>query len=529
MISFMTAFKKTASVSSQDELNADGHPQKKKETPTVRSWEDVIRKHWKFLAVFIAPLIMFFPALTKFYTHDDFYFLKIAGVKSFGEFLNFFNLIRDIEGIGVYRPLTLRVYYFLSVELFNLNPIALRIISFITFFAVIFLVWKLIKYLTGNTKIALFSAFLYGVSVTHFGQLYYIGAFQELFLTAMFLASTIFFIKYEIGVKNRHRIRNLVASFIFYILAIMSKETAVVLPFILVLCHFYLKLSKIIKFPFKSLVLSLIPYLTVLGVYLVLHFCYFGTISGDSYVWNFSLSRATNTLVWYGLWSLNIPEMLVDFVGPGINLNPNLLKFWSKEIIPILVLFAIEVGMTIYVFIRSQFTVHRSRFIFLFFSISWFIATLTPVLFLPIHKFTYYLTLPLIGVVFLISYLFVNQKLVVRIIFCLVWLTISVLSLHLTLETNWITRGVDVSKRVYTYFNQNKLNFVSKNIVFVDTSKDLTLPWSPTTTLKTVLSDKNFFEVFYPGLTEKVFYDGLVESSKTGDSVIINSRQFLGY
>jgi hypothetical protein len=28
----MTAFKKTASMSSQDELNADGHPQKKKKT-----------------------------------------------------------------------------------------------------------------------------------------------------------------------------------------------------------------------------------------------------------------------------------------------------------------------------------------------------------------------------------------------------------------------------------------------------------------------------------------------------------------
>jgi hypothetical protein len=38
----MTAFKKTASICSQDELNADGHHQKQKETPAGRPWEDVI-------------------------------------------------------------------------------------------------------------------------------------------------------------------------------------------------------------------------------------------------------------------------------------------------------------------------------------------------------------------------------------------------------------------------------------------------------------------------------------------------------
>lgn len=488
--------------------------------------KNFLKNNWQLLLVCLIALVMFFPAFTKFFTHDDFYFLRIANISSTGDFINFFNPVKDVEGIGVYRPLTLRVYYALAVEFFNLNPIYLRIISFATFFIVIGLVWKFIYLLTQDKKTSILATFLYAVSVTHFGQLYYVGAFQELFLTMLFLGSVIFFVKYEMGSSKKSNVGNLVASFVCFILAIMSKETAVVIPFIIILTHFFLKLSKRIKGSFKTLILSTIPYFAVLAIYLVFHFGYFGTISGDSYVWNFSVGRAINTLGWYSLWSMNLPEMLNDFVGPGIHLNPNLLKYWSAEIIPIFALFALQILIVFYAFLKSK--IRDSKFMILF-CIFWFIATISPVIFLPVHKFTYYLTLPLIGVVLLISHLLTSQKSKIYVIFAIFWIATSIISLGLTIKTNWITQGVGISERVYKYFKTNRSNVDSKKIVFVDTSEDSSLPWSPTTTLKTVLSDKNFFEVFYPGIAKKVEYVGLGEVKESEETKVINSRQFLGY
>jgi hypothetical protein len=239
----------------------------------------LLKKYWLLVTAFVASFLMFLPSLSAFYTHDDFYFLKIAKVSSLEGFLNFFNLVKDTEGIGVYRPLTLRVYYFLGSGIFNLNPISMHIISFITFFVVILLVLKLVRLLTGNDKIAVLSSFLYAVSVTHFGQLYYIGAFQELFLTMVFLGSVIFFVKYEIDSSKKHSSRNIILSFLLFLLSLMSKETAVVLPVVLLLTHYYLKIIGKVKTNLRKLAILLFPYFGVLAR----RFLYLGLLTSEGH------------------------------------------------------------------------------------------------------------------------------------------------------------------------------------------------------------------------------------------------------
>jgi len=473
-----------------------------------------IKKHGGLLAIFIVSFVMFYPSLFGFFTNDDFFFLKIAKVTSLQDFLNFFNLTKDFGGIGVYRPIPLRFIYFLAVE-------------FATFFLDIFLVGVLIKLLTKNNKIGFFSSFLYATSVTHFGQLYYINQYQELCMTLFFLASVIFFVKYELEVKAKRPPIELIASLLFFVLCVMSKETAVVLPFILVLTHFYLRLTKRIKVSIRTLILSLAPYFVILAAYLFLHFFSFGLVSGDSYIWNLSPFRAINTLGWYGLWSLNIPEMLIDFVGPGFHINPNLLKYWSKEIIPILGLFVIQILMILGLFMK----VHKKNWRLMAFSFLWFAFTLVPVLFLPVHKFSFYLTLPLIGVVLTLGYLLEEAKIsgVGIGLFITVWTVMSILSLRLTIQTNWITQSEVVSSSAYQYFKVNGANLFGKNIYFIDTENDSELPWSPTEILKVALSDKNFFDFFYPELSLKVNYAGLVKTPRVTPAEVIESRQFLGY
>jgi len=457
-----------------------------------------IRKnHYAYgiLAICLISLILFFPSLSTFYTNDDFFHLRISQVSTLKEFINFFNIVSSPEGWGLYRPLTTQVFYFLTIKFFNLNPLPLHIISFITFFAIIFLVSELSTIVTKNKKIALISAFLYATSATHFGHLYFLGAYQELGMTLFFLLSVISFVKFELNNSRKH----FVFSVLFFLLSLMSKETAVILPFILVLIHFFLRFSKEKMNNLKQFIISIIPFFVLLFIYLFMRFRYYGFVQGDSYLWNFSIKRALNTLVWYKLWSLNIPEMLVDFVGPGLKLNQNLFRYWGKEFTLIFCLFVIQI-LILFLLILNK-----------------------PVLFLPVHKFTYYLTLPIIGVVICVSSFLISSKYKkLTYIFLFIWIGNSYINLKLTENTNWITQGAKTSKNVFEYFTKNREKYTNKVVYFYDTEEDKNLPWSPTDVLNVSLSNNNFFLVFFPSVSKnkQSGYSGLEK---------IQSRLFLGY
>ena len=483
------------------------------------------------LVIFLISFILYFPSLSTFYTNDDFFLLKISHANSFEQFLNFFSLTKGPDGLGMYRPLTTQVFYFLAWKVFNLNSLGLHAISFGVFFTVIYLVYLLTTQLFVNlnfkslNQAVLMSTFLYATSATHFGHLYYLAAFQELGLTLFFLLSILVFIKF---VTTPH-IKYLIWSILFFLLSLMSKETAVVLPLVLMLVYAFFKFSigKIIS-P-KHFLLSLVPYYFLLAIYFYMRFKHYGFATGDSYIWDFSIERTVNTLGWYGLWSFNLPEMLVDFVGPGVKFNPNLFKFWLKEIIPIIILFVAEGVSILYLILKSKF-LNRKFVSLILFCIAWFITTLIPVLFLPLHKFTFYLTLPLIGLVFIISYLITNHKsLILNLSFCAIWLALSIATLSLTGQTHWITRGSQTALNVNNYFTKNYETLKNfKVVVFSDTDEDKNLPWSPSEIVKVVLSDQNYFNVFWDDKLEAYYYNSGVKG-RNNSVFNIKSRQFLGY
>jgi hypothetical protein len=156
------------------------------------------------------------------------------------------------------------------------------------------------------------------------------------------------------------------------------------------------------------------------------------------------------------------------------------------------------------------------------FAMLWFFTALIPVVFLPNHKFSFYLTLPLIGLVYRIGYLLVENKIntYMLLFFCGIWTTLSFLTINYSVNTNWITNGEKIGLRAYNYFKSNDLS--GKSIYFIDTEHDKDLPWSPTAVLKNALSGNNFFYVYFPNLANAVRYEN-------GVGYKIPSRIFLGY
>lgn len=453
----------------------------------------------KLKFIILLAFLLFLPALSNYFSHDDFFNLQLAKISSVGDFLRFFDLLHHPDRVGSYRPLTTQVYFLMSY-FFNLSPLPLHLIAFVVFFADIFLVHKLSRILLGEEKPALLTTFLYAVSATHFAHLFWPSLFQETGLIFFFLASVLLF------VRERY-----VLAFLAMIGGFMAKETAIMIPIILTLLLLYQKRW--------GQWWKLIPYYSATGIFMFIHLVYFGLPPGSVYKLDFSL-KFVNTLAWYVLWSFNLPEMFVDFVGPGLRINPNLLQFYGLEVLAIMVFFLLTI-------ISLIATWRRRSAKLVVFSLGWFLATLLPVVFLPWHKFTYELGVPLVGLVLLFSKMMEKVTPRVLTLFCFAWLVTSLLTLRLTIQTHWITTGPQITRKVYDYFVANQ-NDLEKYVVFYDTAADKPLPWSPAQELKINLSNQDFFTVYYPGRFTVAYLSEEPEKIAAKTSYV-PARQFLGY
>lgn len=471
------------------------------------------------LLIFLLIFLLFYPSLFTFFTHDDFFLLKISNIHSLKEFFTFFSLFKSPEGLGMYRPLSMQSFYFLAWKVFKLNPLGLHIISFLTFFILVYLVYDLSYILSGKIATSLITTFVYAVSSSHFAHLYFLGVYQELSMSVFFLLALIFSVRFW----RQKRKRLYLLSFLFFILSLLSKETATVLPLVLVIVYFYLgRLKKNSLLSLKHFLLSLFPFILILSLYFYMRFSYYGFPKGDSYVWQIS-PRILNTLFWYFLWSFNIPEFVIDFVGPGLKINLVPLIYWRWYLIPIL--FLVLLCFSFLAIALSKSVKIRKIRMGIMFCLLWFLTTLLPVVFLPLHKFAYYLTLPLFSVAFGVSVLMStlrNKRFLT--LFLILWFLASIISIKITYRTHWVVNGAITSKRVYDYLHLN--NITKGDLIFYDLPEDLNLGWVPSESLKDALSDTDFFGVFFPGIRVQ-YLDKVPNNVKSG--IKLRARGFLNF
>ncbi|MFC1710434.1 ArnT family glycosyltransferase [Patescibacteria group bacterium] len=476
----------------------------------------------KLALVFLLSFALFYPSLKYFFTHDDFFLLKISNIRTFGQYLNIFNIFSAPEGLGMYRPLSMQTYYMLGIKVFNYNPMWLHVISFLTFFLLIYLIYRFVVKITNNQEIALVSSLLYATSATHFSHIYFKGAYQELLMAVFVLASLIYYVNY----LKSNRLKNYLWVLVFFMLGLASKENAIILPLMFVVTLLYSFRKKVVnKKKLKKHLVYLLPMFLVVAMYMYLRLNYFGLPEGDSYVWEFSF-RVINSGFWYLLWSFNIPEMFVDFMGPGLRLNPNLLNYWGKETVIITSLFvAFGIGLFI-LLIKSFQNIYKKYQLIVYFAL-WFAIFSLPFIFLPLHKFTYYLTLPLVGIVVLIS-LILNlgsKRNIVKYGLVILWIALSFTTLKLTRSTHWITRGSETARKIHEYFITE--DNAKTKVVFYDTKDDKNLPWSPTGVIKDILSDDDYFIVFQPKIKEVEYIP--MKEKEDENTLYLESRQFLDY
>ena len=452
--------------------------------------------NWLKRHFYLLPVFLFLPALGNFFSADDWFHLRITQIDNFSQFLNFFSFSQNTNTASFYRPLSTQVFFYLFQAVFGLNSFWYYAFGLLLFAYTIYLVKKI----SGSDL----AAFIYGVSVSNFTRVYFASAFQELFLVIFSLLTLINF-------KKKPKL-----SLIFFVFALLSKETAIILPILILLLN-YKDLKN------KQYFLPFIFYFLLSFIYLYFRLLHFGLAAGDSYLWDFSPVRSVNTLMWYTIWSFGAPELLVDYVGSGLRLIPRFFtdysSWWSIIVLPLIAL----VSTFCMVFIRNF---KKLNFQFWIFT-SFFIFSLVPVLFLPSHKFTLELGLPLVGFAIALSMLLKNTKPPLFFFTFSLFLFYNLSMNILTYTRHYSISRSRISLNIYHYLVNNYPIYPSgKNFMFINDSIDRGHIWGQSKQISQSISGSDMFRVFYNNPNINVGYQdaGDIQNS---DTITLSTKQFI--
>ncbi|MBX4206042.1 glycosyltransferase family 39 protein, partial [Candidatus Microgenomates bacterium] len=428
---------------------------------------ETMKANWFLLVFFIIAAILFSPVFSTYFTGDDFFHFKLG--QTDGSLISFIRLFGfypiSIKHAAFYRPIFREALYNIFYSLFGLNYLPFRILQFIIHFINIFLIYVTFKKLINKKLVALLTSFLFAVCAANVGSFYYLaGGIQAQGALMFVLLSLLSFI-------NKRKI----ISFVFFLLAISTHEMSIGLPLLLA-GIIYLQEKSFKDFITKS-IKQLWIYGLVLIVYLYMNFFVIGFSAAESaYKLNFNFKTLLNTLMWYISWSIGLPEMLLDFLLPGFKLNPNLLGFYGnyfKFIFPAFFVTLIFIFISIVRSIKK--IVVDKIFLFLIF---WFIVGILPVVFLPIHKQTYYLQISLPAILGLFAYIatYRSSKFIL-IGFIVSFLILNIASAKLADITYWAKLRGQVANKLVTDFKNQYPTLPRGTVVFI--KNDPNYPFIP--------------------------------------------------
>ena len=347
----------------------------------------MLKKLLPFLIIYIFVIVLYCPALSTFFSHDDFFHFKVSLTDgSFGQFIKFFGFYPfEQRQIAFYRPLFREVLYNSFYYLFGLNQIPFRLLSFSIHFINIYLVFSFMQKLLNKKVISYFTSFFFGVTAANVAPFYYLaGGIQTQGATMLILLTLISFIKYLKSKRSKYFSFTLIT----FILALASHEQSAIIPILLSgLVFLKLKTNRLKK------IIKLWPLFLTLAIYVYLNISVIGYSSTETqYQMIFNFKTTIQTLAWYGVCALGLPETFVDYLLPGFGLNPNLMRYWGnyyRIIFPMFFLAILVISiLTLNLFLKSKKVFVNKNFLFF---LIWFPLGILPVLFLPQHKSSHYL------------------------------------------------------------------------------------------------------------------------------------------
>src|SRR3989339_1129179 len=352
--------------------------------------------HFRFFSLWLIflliSLLFFGQSLNNFFASDDFHWLVIARDTQWSWQIFFTNYEGGHVG-GSYNPL-LVIIFKLFYQLFSTNYFVYHLASLL-FHSIngllVYILANKIFDLTGikNKGYSLVAALLFLLYPIHVEAIAWIAAWPHLLVTIFYLLALINYFVF----KDSGRKITLLYSFIFFILALLIKEIAISLPFLILIWEVYfysLKNNK--RLPFYYLAFYFVIWL----LFLALRYLFIGLIFG--YYGASSLKFSLVNLV------SNILPFFGDFLTWGFLRNVLYRGLYQYADLVAIVIMA---GLAGYFFILLTKKKYQQ-----FVGLGSLFLMLAPVLIVGLHRTTFagerYLYLP--SVFFIIWILFLLQQ-----------------------------------------------------------------------------------------------------------------------
>lgn len=203
--------------------------------------------------------IVFHNTLLNSFSYDD-NVIIVFNQKNLGELGNLPTLVTkeyfSISKETTYRPLV-TLSYFMDQYLWGLNPFGFHLTNLLLHLANVLLVYSLFQRLCRSDLIAIASTALYSVQPVLTEAINSVGFREDLLATMFVLLSTLLYIR-----------GNLAISILSYGMALLSKESAFPLPFILIAYDYlYHRCTNLKKYLWYSLIAALYLYLRFFLLY----------------------------------------------------------------------------------------------------------------------------------------------------------------------------------------------------------------------------------------------------------------------
>ncbi len=376
----------------------------------------------------ISGFIFYFNIINSFFLSDDFHL--IYSVKINGPFGIWSNSLWPF-----FRPL-ISLSFFVDYKLWGLNPAGYHITNifihslnaFLVSIIVLFLMKKEYSY-AGAGNLAFFSGLLFLIMPCHTEAVSWISGRCDVIATFLFLLSFCSYLSY----KKYNKLQYLLASLLFFVLALFSKESVIIYPLVILSFELYSYIEKENK-DYNLLRILYLPLIYSLLVILYIPFrsLIIGRLVGG-YGTNFHLNFKP-PLVINNLFLYTIRSFL--FASP---------LFQTSIIL-------ISLGIILIFIINLKRAILLTKVKILYFLITAFLVSLIPVINIGNwtgdtqgERFIYLPTIfSSIIIVFLFNFFLRNKKYFIFSSLCLLF--ICGISLY-NVNRNWITAG-EISKSI---------------------------------------------------------------------------------
>lgn len=434
-------------------------------------------------------------------------FLKLFAIEPFSE-----------RGIAFYRPIFREALHNIYFAIFGLKAIPFRILVLTIHLINITLCYILVKKIFKDNLLAFWSAFFFGTASANSALLYYLAGGIEAGGATMFALSSL--ILFWLYLQNRQK-RFYALSFTAFLLAIFSHEIVAAVGGVM----FLMFLFSGRKVSLNSLKLF-IPFILTTSALLYIDLVIIGLSPGETqYEFIFNLKTITNSLSWYFLWAFGLPETLIDFVGPGLNINPTLMRYWGNYytiIFPAAVVAFLMLFISVFYLLSKKIKLLLNRQFWFF--LLWYPVGLLPVVFLPGRKSTHYLVFVLPAFWTIVSFLVLklyrtlskNSKFLGTSIGALTIISIFLLSftsVRLLDSTYWAAQRGRIAEKLIKNVKETYPTLPKGAVIFFTNDPDypyLTKEWGHTSKQASlILNGSDALTLLYKDPTLKVFYEDL--------------------